>query len=70
MELKRSLLDQAASKQIITDEQAERLWTFLSEQQQQTPSFRFTHILYYFGGLIAIGAMSSDVAVSKMWGNR
>ena len=64
MELKRSLLDQAASKQIITDEQAERLWTFLSEQQQQTPSFRFTHILYYFGGLIAIGAMSLFMTLS------
>ncbi len=67
MELKRSLLDQAASKQIITDEQAERLWTFLSEQQQQTPSFRFTHILYYFGGLIAIGAMSLFMTLS--WEN-
>lgn len=64
MELKRSLLDQAASKEIITDEQADQLWTFLSEQQQQTPSFRFTHILYYFGGLIAIGAMSLFMTLS------
>jgi hypothetical protein len=64
MELKRSLLDQAAGKEIITDEQADQLWTFLSEQQQQTPSFRFTHILYYFGGLIAIGAMSLFMTLS------
>ena len=64
MEVKRSLLDQAAGKQIITDEQADQLWTFLSEQQQQTPSFRFTHILYYFGGLIAIGAMSLFMTLS------
>lgn len=64
MELKRSLLDQAASKEIITDEQADQLWTFLSQQQQQTPSFRFTHILYYFGGLIAIGAMSLFMTLS------
>lgn len=64
MELKRSLLDQAAGKDIITDEQADQLWTFLSEQQQQTPSFRFTHILYYFGGLIAIGAMSLFMTLS------
>ena len=64
MELKRSLLDQAAGKEIITDAQADQLWTFLSEQQQQTPSFRFTHILYYFGGLIAIGAMSLFMTLS------
>ena len=64
MEVKRSLLDQAAGKEIITDEQADQLWTFLSEQQQQTPSFRFTHILYYFGGLIAIGAMSLFMTLS------
>lgn len=64
MELKRSLLDGAVGKAIITDEQADQLWTFLSEQQPQSPSFNFTHILYYFGGLIAIGAMSLFMTLS------
>lgn len=30
----------------------------MEEHSQDTPSFRFTHILYYLGGMIAIGAMS------------
>ena len=64
MELKRSLLDQAANREIITREQADQLWTLFSEQGEQTPSFRFTHILYYFGGLIAIGAMSLFMTLS------
>lgn len=64
MELKRSLLDQAADREIITIDQADQLWSFFSEQGQQAPSFRFTHILYYFGGLIAIGAMSLFMTLS------
>lgn len=64
MELKRSLLDQAANREIITREQADQLWALFSEQGEQTPSFRFTHILYYFGGLIAIGAMSLFMTLS------
>jgi hypothetical protein len=64
MELKRSLLDQAANREIITHKQADKLWTFFSEQGQQTPSFRFNHILYYLGGLIAIGAMSLFMTLS------
>ena len=30
----------------------------MNERNKDTPSFRTTHILYYLGGLIAIGAMS------------
>lgn len=43
---------------ILTPEQGERLWTFLRERSQDQPGFRATHILYYLGGLIAIGAMT------------
>ncbi len=64
MELKRSVLDQAANEEIITREQADRLWVLFSEHGQQSPSFRFTHILYYLGGLIAIGAMSLFMTLS------
>jgi hypothetical protein len=58
MELNRSLLKDATENGLISEQQAQQLWEFLSVRRKDTPSFRFTHILYYFGGLIAIGAMS------------
>ena len=58
MELNRGLLKEATEKGLVSDQQAEQLWNFLRERGKDTPSFRFTHVLYYLGGLIAIGAMS------------
>ena len=48
----------AVERKLLTYQQAERLWLFFQEQNKHQPSFQFTHILYYLGGLIAIGAMS------------
>lgn len=58
MELNRGMLKEAVDRGLIDASQAERLWDFLAEQSRDTPSFRPAHILYYLGGLIAIGAMS------------
>lgn len=58
MDLKRAQLNEAAEDGLISPQQADKLWMFLSEQGMDTPSFRFSHILYYAGGLTAIGAMS------------
>lgn len=58
MKLTRTLLDEAAQRGLISNNQVDALWDFLSERTSDTPSFRVTHILYYFGGLIAIGAMT------------
>ena len=58
MKLDRSTLQAAARKGILSEAQAEQLWDFLSKRYRDTPSFNFTHILYYLGGLIAIGAMT------------
>ena len=58
MDLKRSQLDEAADNGLISQQQADKLWSFLTAQIHDTPSFRFSHILYYAGGLTAIGAMS------------
>ena len=58
MELNRSLLKEATESGLLNEPQAEQLWKFLSERAKDTPSFRFTHVLYYLGGLVAIGAMS------------
>ncbi|MYN04804.1 DUF2157 domain-containing protein [Pseudoduganella sp. DS3] len=58
MKLTRAMLDEAASKGLLDADQAGRLWQFLLEREQHTPGFKPAHILYYLGGLIAIGAMS------------
>lgn len=58
MKLTRHLLAEAAEKGLLTPDQAESLWAFWSERTQDQPGFRLTDILYYLGGLIAIGAMT------------
>lgn len=63
MHITRPLLDKAARQGVIDAAQAEALWRFLAEQTVDTPSFRVTHIFYYLGGLIAIGAMTLFMAL-------
>lgn len=58
MKLNRKQLDEAVKANILESTQAEALLAFLKQQNSNTPSFDFTHVLYYFGGLIAIGAMT------------
>lgn len=58
MDVTKKKLGDAADKNIISAEQAERLYDFLVAHSQDVPRFTFTHVLYYLGGLIAIGAMT------------
>ena len=58
MKIERSQLNEAARQGVITPEQSEKLWALFTAQDVATPGFTFTHVLYYLGGLIAIGAMS------------
>ncbi|MGE4441753.1 MAG: DUF2157 domain-containing protein [Desulfomicrobium sp.] len=58
MDIGRNTLRQAMEEGILSPEQADRLWDFLEASASNTPGFRFTHILYYLGGLMAMGAMS------------
>ncbi len=61
-------LQAAAQAGDITDDQAERLWARWAGQGAgmggegavavAAPRFDFTHVLYYFGGMLAIGAMT------------
>ncbi|MFT6916564.1 MAG: hypothetical protein ACJAWL_002904 [Motiliproteus sp.] len=51
-------LDSAVDKKIITAEQAENLQLHFNSLPAVGPRFDFTHVLYYLGGLIAIGAMT------------
>lgn len=58
MKITRNNLKQAVNEKIISAEQAEKLIDFLKTHPDTGPSFDFTHVLYYLGGLIAIGAMT------------
>jgi hypothetical protein len=57
-------LDRAAQAGLLNGDQARALWGFLAAHAPQhasapeAPRFSFGHTLYYFGGLIAIAAMS------------
>ena len=56
----RSDLELAVQAGIITTDQADRLTAFLagSPSAPERPRFTVVHVLYYLGGMIAIGAMS------------
>jgi energy-converting hydrogenase Eha subunit A len=54
--MRRIDLEPAVKGGILTAEQADRLVEFLAAGD--TPRFSFVHVLYYLGGMIAIGAMT------------
>jgi hypothetical protein len=58
MDVTKSDLNKAVEQNIISEQQASTLFEFLVERSAEKPSFNFTHVLYYVGGLIAIGAMT------------
>ena len=58
MKITRKNLQEAVDENILSEQQAEQLVDFLQSRADIGPSFNFTHVLYYLGGLIAIGAMS------------
>ena len=58
MKVTRQALNDAVEQRILSTEQAESLFEFLEENTESGPRFDFTHVLYYLGGLLAIGAMT------------
>ncbi|HET9650971.1 MAG TPA: hypothetical protein VFP36_02210 [Usitatibacter sp.] len=58
MKLDRKSLEEAIAAGILPAEQAEALWRYLDQRHEDTPSFKPAHILYYLGGLIAVGALT------------
>ena len=58
MEVSKASIQKAVANNIISEQQGIALYNFFQEEKQHTPSFTFTHILYYLGGLIAISAMT------------
>ena len=64
MELKRARLNQAVDAGVVTQDQANALWEFLSITSSDSPSFQPAHILYYLGGGIAISAVTFFVTLA------
>jgi hypothetical protein len=60
MQITRALLDEAAAGGVLGPGQGHALWVWLREREHEhgTPAFRPAHILFYLGGLVAIGAMT------------
>lgn len=58
MNITKKQLDGAVDENILTARQADALFQYLRQQTQDVPKFTFTHVLYYMGGFIAIGAMT------------
>lgn len=58
MKLTRKKLEAAVAEDILSAQQAEKLYAFLRADVSSGPVFDLTHVLYYLGGMIAIGAMS------------
>jgi len=61
MQLTSELISEAVNRGILSRDQADELCRFLGEAppaKPSSPSFTFTNVLYYLGGLIAIGAMT------------
>lgn len=58
MRITRSTLDEAARQGLLEAHQVSALWHFFGTTSDATPTFKAAHILYYLGGLVAIGAMT------------
>lgn len=58
MKITRNILQSAVEENILSSKQADQLVEHLRNCPATGPVFDFTHVLYYLGGLIAIGAMT------------
>lgn len=58
MDIDQRLLAEATAGELLDPQQADALRALLTERKRDKPGLRPTHILYYSGGLLAIGAMS------------
>lgn len=69
MKIGKNDLEAAAAAGIVSAEQARDLWAFLDQRYGHVPQFRFAHVLYYLGGMIAIGAMTLFMNIGwDLWG--
>ncbi len=64
MRINRNDLAAAAEQGVLEPRQVEPLWQFFQQQGKDQPRLQFSHLLYYLGGLMAIGAMSLFMTVA------
>lgn len=64
MKITRQSLQQAVQHGVLQPEQDQQLWQFLQQQQHGVAQFNTAHLLYYFGGVLAIAAMSLFMSLS------
>lgn len=58
MHIEKQDLEWAASQGVIERTQVDALWHTLFNKTATRPRFDFVHVLYYFGALLVIGAMT------------
>jgi hypothetical protein len=58
MKISPTMLKSAVEQKIISEQQCKQLIDFCKQCPEQSPEFNLTNVLYYFGGLLAIGAMT------------
>lgn len=66
--MRRTELQPAVEAGILSAGQADQLAAFLAAYGAATPRFSFVHVLYYLGGMIAIGAMTLFMTLG--WSSR
>ncbi|RUO38935.1 DUF2157 domain-containing protein [Aliidiomarina taiwanensis] len=64
MSISKQQLREAVLANIITEEQAQQLEGLSAGQSLDIPQFTLTHVLYYFGGCLAVAAMSLLMSLS------
>lgn len=57
MKISKQDLDAAVAEGLLSEAQAEKLWSAWERRQQEQPRFDLPHVAYYFGALIVIAAM-------------
>ncbi len=58
MNISKKDLEDAIIQQLLSAEQAQKLWAIWEERDRQQPKFDFAHVAYYFGAILAISAMT------------
>ncbi len=65
MDIQQHDMTDAVNAKLISSEQASQLWSFWQTQHKDTPGFNLTHVMYYFGGILAISAVT--LFVTQAW---
>lgn len=58
MKINQTILERAVQKNILSQQQADRLFEFVKNNQPQKTQFNLSNAIYYFGGMLAISSMT------------